>query len=67
MALTDRAEFTRLILQIERGLQAQQANLSASLTAAAPTVARHRHGRTVNARVQHARRVKREGAALEDW
>jgi hypothetical protein len=60
MALTDRAEFTRLILQIERGLPAQQANLSASLTAAAPTVARHRQTRrTVNARVQRARRVKR--------
>ena len=55
MATTDRAELSRLILQIERDLLSQ-AHLRTLLTAAGATVAGHRRElRTIEARLKRAR------------
>ena len=57
MAISDRAEFTRLILQIERDLLSQ-AQLRTLLTDAATTVAGHRRElRTIEARLKRTRPV----------
>ena len=57
MAITDRAEFKRLILQIERDLMSQ-AHLRTLLTHADTTVADHvQELRTVDARLKRTRRV----------
>jgi len=59
MAITDRAEFKRLILQIERDLLAQ-AQLRRLLTAADVTIAGHREKlRGVKARIKRTQRVKK--------
>jgi hypothetical protein len=59
MAITDRAEFKRLILQIERDLLAQ-AQLRTLLTAADATIAGHQQKlRSVKARIKRTQRVKR--------
>jgi hypothetical protein len=56
MAMTDRAEFNRLLVQIERDLVAQ-ANLRALLTEAGTTVATHRSDlQTIKARINRLRR-----------
>jgi hypothetical protein len=55
MAMTDRAEFTRLILQIERDLLSQ-AQLRTLLTAAGAAVADHRRElRRIEARLTRGR------------
>jgi hypothetical protein len=55
MATTDRAEFSRLILQIDRDLM-DQARLRTLLTAADTTVANHRQElHTVEARIKRAK------------
>jgi hypothetical protein len=57
MAITDSAEFKRLILQIERDLLAQ-AQLRSLLADSDITVANHRQKlRVVKARLERARRV----------
>jgi hypothetical protein len=57
MAITDRADFRRLILQIERELLSQ-AHLRTLLTDAAATVAGHRRElRTIEARLKRTRAV----------
>jgi hypothetical protein len=54
MSTTDRTEFRRLVLQIERDLVAQ-ANLRALLTTASTTVSGHRQElRSVQARIKRA-------------
>jgi hypothetical protein len=59
MAITDRAEFKRLILQIERDLLAQ-AQLRRLLSAADTTIAGHREKlRSVKARIKRTQRVKK--------
>ena len=59
MPITDRAEFKRLIRQIERDLLAQ-AQLRLLLTAADTTIADDRHRlRSVKARIKRTQRVKR--------
>jgi hypothetical protein len=59
MATTDRAEFKRLILQIERDLLAQ-AQLRALLTAADTAIADHRKKlRGIKARIKRTRAKKR--------
>ena len=59
MPITDRAEFKRLILQIERDLLAQ-AQLRALLSAADNTIAGHRRKlRSVKARIKRTQRAKR--------
>jgi hypothetical protein len=59
MPITDRAEFKRLILQIERDLLAQ-AQLRTLLTAADNTIAGHRQKlRKVKARIKRTQRVKK--------
>ena len=56
MSLTDRAEFKRLTLQIERDLLAQ-AHLRTLLIAADATIADHRRNlRTVKARIKRPER-----------
>jgi hypothetical protein len=63
MAITDRAEFKRLILQIERDL-VSQAHLRTLVTHAETTVADHvRELRTVEARLKRPRRVNGTRAA----
>jgi len=60
MAITDRAEFKRLILQIERDLLAQ-AQLRRLLSAADANVAGHRQKlRSVKARIKRTQRMKRQ-------
>ena len=55
MSTTDRTEFKRLVLQIERDLAAQ-ANLRVLLTTAGTTVSGHREElRTVQGRIKRAR------------
>jgi len=57
MAMTDRAEFRRLLLQVERDLVAQT-HLKALCTNAGTIVARHRQElRTIEARITSRRRV----------
>ncbi len=57
MAITDRAEFTRLILQIERDLLSQ-AHLRTLLTAEGATIAgRRRDLRTIEARLKRTHPV----------
>jgi hypothetical protein len=59
MPITDRAEFKRLILQIERDLLAQS-QLRRLLTAADVVIAGHRQKlRSVKARIKRTKRVKR--------
>jgi hypothetical protein len=59
MAMTDRAELKRLLLQIERDLLSQ-AHLRALLTQADTTVAGHRRElRAVKARISRSRDVPR--------
>ena len=59
MAMTDRAEFNRLILQIERDLVAQT-HLKTLCASAGTIVARHRQElRTIKARLTSNRRVNR--------
>lgn len=59
MAMTDRAEFRRLILQVERDLVAQT-HLKALCADAGTLVARHRQElRTVEARIARSRRANR--------
>jgi hypothetical protein len=56
MAMTDHAEFNRLLVQIERDLVAQ-ANLRALLTEAGTTVATHRSDlQTIKTRINRLRR-----------
>jgi hypothetical protein len=58
MPITDRVEFKRLILQIERDL-VSQAHLRTLLTDAETTAADHvQELRTVDARLKRIRRVK---------
>ena len=58
MAITDRAEFTRLILQIERDLLSQS-HLRTLLTAACDTVADHRRDlQAIEARLKRSRRMR---------
>ena len=55
MAMTDRAEFNRLLVQIERDLVAH-ANLRALLTEAGTTVATHRSDlQTIKVRINRLR------------
>jgi hypothetical protein len=62
MAMTNRPEFNRLILQIERELVAQ-AHLRRLLTTANTTVAGHQQElRAVEARLTRTRRVNRRPA-----
>jgi len=59
MPISDRAQFSRLILQIERDLLSQ-AHLRTLLTDAATTVAGHRRElRTIEARLKRTRPVNR--------
>jgi hypothetical protein len=59
MAITDRAEFSRLILQIERDLLSQ-AQLRTLLAAASTSVVDHRRDlRTIEARLKRTRPVDR--------
>jgi hypothetical protein len=60
MTISDRAQFTRLILQIERDLLSQ-AHLRTLLTDASTTVAGHRRElRTIEARLKRIRPVNRK-------
>jgi hypothetical protein len=57
MTITNRTEFTRLILQIERDLLSQS-HLRTLLAAASETVADHRRDlRTIEARLKRSRSV----------
>jgi len=57
MSTTDRTEFKRLVLQIERDLAAQ-ANLRALLTTAGTTVSGHREElRSVQTRIKRVQRA----------